>query len=80
MFGWLYHRCPNCGTRSRKKVVRSELKSLSKVDGSRSKWDMGSRMLVEEPHTTWAYSYEVEHACRSCGNRWVEKVTTKSRW
>lgn len=80
MFDWLYHTCPNCGVKSRRRVLRNRLKNTDKVDGTRAKWSRGGNMVIDEPYTVWLYSYEVEHACRACGHRWIEHVTKQRPW
>ena len=75
LFDWLHHICPNCGAKSRKRILGRRLKSSDRVDGSRTRWSRGGHVPVEEPYTVWLYSYEIEHLCRSCGHRWTEHVT-----
>ena len=80
MFDWLYHTCPMCGAKARRRIVRKELKSSSQVDGTMKRWSRGGHAVIDEPYTVWIHSYEVEHACRKCGHRWVERVTKQRPW
>ena len=80
MFDWFYHTCPRCNVKSRRRVLRNELINTDKVEMSRTKWSRGGNSLVKEPFAIWLYSYEVEHICRGCGNKWVEHVTKQRPW
>ena len=80
MFDWLFHECPKCGVKSRRRIIRNELKFSDKVDGARKNWNRGGHMQIEEPYTVWVYDYEVEHMCRACGHRWVVHVTKQRPW
>lgn len=79
MFGFLYHDCPSCGQRSRKKTLGKKFEAAEKVEGSKVQWVRGGAQL-KEPNTYWVHSYAVEHACELCGHRWSEFVVKQRPW
>jgi hypothetical protein len=79
LFDWLYHTCPKCRVRARKKILRKVKKSSQKFEGSGHRWTREG-VEVEEPYTIYLHDYRVEHACRACGHTWVEHVTERRPW
>lgn len=80
MFDWLYHTCPKCGVRARKRIVRNELKASDSINAPKTSWSRSGSVEIKESYTVWLHHYEVEHECSECGHKWVERVTKQRPW